>query len=291
MALADYKITDSDVTGNGVQSVAGTKLTGTAAENKVTFDKLVAAVVRTKLNGLIDALAAALAGKMAAPDSEGVAGQYLRTDGAGGRSWDTPSGSGDMLRSEYDADGDGVVDSAETCAGNAATADRLKTARTVAIQDADGTNSGVSVSFDGSGNIVLKLPAALKAALTGNVTGNVLGNVNGNAATASDLAAGAVLSQAKGGTGGPSPGLTFTEVSVAASAFTADAAYADFPYAAAVACAGVTAAMFAEVVLSPADALGGNYAPVCLTGAGTVTIYAAAVPGAALTIPTIHAWR
>ena len=115
--------------------------------------------------------------------------------------------------------------------------------------------------------------------------------IDGNAATASDLAAGAVLSQAKGGTGGPSPGLTFTAVSVAASAFTADATYTDFPYAAAVACAGVTAAMFAEVVLSPTDALGGNYAPVCLTGAGTVTIYAAAAPSAALTIPTIHAWR
>ena len=85
--------------------------------------------------------------------------------------------------------------------------------------------------------------------------------------------------------------IVLSNVSVAASAFTADATYTDFPYAAAIACAGVTADMFAEVVLSPTDALGGNYAPVCLTGAGTVTIYAAAVPSAALTIPTIHAGR
>jgi hypothetical protein len=76
-------------------------------------------------------------------------------------------------------------------AGNgvrASTADKLKTARTITIKDADETNSGASVSFDGSGNIVIKLPATLKAALTGNVTGNVAGNVNGNAATATKLA-------------------------------------------------------------------------------------------------------
>lgn len=66
-------------------------------------------------------------------------------------------------------------------AGNgvrASTADKLKTARTITIKDADETNSGASVSFDGSGNIVIKLPAALKAALVGNVTGNVAGNAD-----------------------------------------------------------------------------------------------------------------
>jgi hypothetical protein len=72
-------------------------------------------------------------------------------------------------------------------AGNgvrASTADKLKTARTITIKDADETNSGASVSFDGSGNIVIKLPATLKAALVGNVAGNV----DGNAATATKLA-------------------------------------------------------------------------------------------------------
>jgi hypothetical protein len=66
-------------------------------------------------------------------------------------------------------------------AGNgvrASTADKLKTARTITIKDADETNSGAAVSFDGSGNIVIKLPAALKAALVGNVTGNVAGNAD-----------------------------------------------------------------------------------------------------------------
>ena len=59
---------------------------------------------------------------------------------------------------------------ADGIAGNAATADKLKTARTITVQDADGTNSAAAVSFDGSGNIVLKLPATIKAALTGNAS-------------------------------------------------------------------------------------------------------------------------
>jgi hypothetical protein len=72
-------------------------------------------------------------------------------------------------------------------AGNgvrASTADKLKTARTITIKDADETNSGAAVSFDGSGNIVIKLPSTLTAALVGNVAGNV----DGNAATATKLA-------------------------------------------------------------------------------------------------------
>ena len=85
--------------------------------------------------------------------------------------------------------------------------------------------------------------------------------------------------------------LTFTGKTVATSAWASDAAYADYPYRAAVACAGVTAEAFADVVLSPADAAGGNFAPVCATYAGGVYLYAKAVPDAALTIPTIVVWR
>ena len=85
--------------------------------------------------------------------------------------------------------------------------------------------------------------------------------------------------------------LTFTGKTVATSAWTSDAAYADYPYRAAVACAGVTAEAFADVVLSPEDAAGGNFAPVCATYAGGVYLYAKAVPDAALTIPTIVVWR
>ena len=84
--------------------------------------------------------------------------------------------------------------------------------------------------------------------------------------------------------------LTFTSKSVATSAWLSDSTYTDFPYRAAVACTGVTAAMFAEVVLSPADALSGNIAPVCQTYSGGVYLYAKAVPSAAVTIPAIIVW-
>lgn len=84
---------------------------------------------------------------------------------------------------------------------------------------------------------------------------------------------------------------TFANKSVATSAWASNATYDDYPYRAAVACSGVTADMFAEVVLSPADALSGNIAPVCQTYAGGVYLYAKAVPSAAVTIPTIIVWR
>ena len=84
---------------------------------------------------------------------------------------------------------------------------------------------------------------------------------------------------------------TFTSKSVATSAWTSNTTYDGYPYRAAVACTGVTAAMFAEVVFSPADATSGNFAPVCDTYNGGVYLYAKAVPDAAITIPTIIVWR
>ena len=54
--------------------------------------------------------------------------------------------------------------------GNAATATKLKTARTISISDADGTNTATGTSFDGNANITVKLPATIKASLTGKAT-------------------------------------------------------------------------------------------------------------------------
>ncbi len=44
------------------------------------------------------------------PLDDGTSGQYLRTDGGGILSWAAPSGSGDMLKSVYDADADDDID-------------------------------------------------------------------------------------------------------------------------------------------------------------------------------------
>ena len=85
--------------------------------------------------------------------------------------------------------------------------------------------------------------------------------------------------------------LTFTNKSVAASAFVSNSTYADFPYRAAVALTGVTAAMIPEVFFGLTDAMSGNFAPVAESYAGGVYIYAAAKPSATTTIPTILCWR
>ena len=73
----------------------------------------------------------------------------------------------------------------------------------------------------------------------------------------------------------------FSGVSVAASAWVSDSTYAAYPYAASIACPGVTASHVPEVVF------GGNFAPVALSGSGTVKIYAATKPTAAITVQSI----
>ena len=54
--------------------------------------------------------------------------------------------------------------------GNADTATRLQTARTINIQDSTATNTGTGASFDGSGNATIKLPATIKADIIGHAT-------------------------------------------------------------------------------------------------------------------------
>ena len=76
-------------------------------------------------------------------------------------------------------------------------------------------------------------------------------------------------------------------VSVAASAWVSDSTYAAYPYAASIACSGVTASLVPEVVFGATEAASGNFAPVALSGSGTVKIYAATKPTAAITVQSI----
>ena len=85
--------------------------------------------------------------------------------------------------------------------------------------------------------------------------------------------------------------LTFTNTSVAASAFAPDTTYADFPFRASVSLAGVMGTMVPEVVFGAADAASGIFAPVAESIIGGVYLYAAEVPSANITIPTIICWR
>lgn len=84
--------------------------------------------------------------------------------------------------------------------------------------------------------------------------------------------------------------LVFNNVGISSATFVADATYADYGYRAAVALTGVTATMFPEVVLSPEDAVSGNFAPVSQTYAGGVYIYAQSKPVGTTTVPTIVVW-
>ena len=79
----------------------------------------------------------------------------------------------------------------------------------------------------------------------------------------------------------------FSGVSVAASAWASDSTYAAYPYAASIACSGVTASYVPEVVFGAVEAASGNFAPVALSGSGAVKIYAATKPTAAITVQSI----
>ena len=81
--------------------------------------------------------------------------------------------------------------------------------------------------------------------------------------------------------------LTFTDVS--ASAWVSDTTYTDYPYKCVLACSGALATDFAEVVLGVTEAVSGNYAPICLTAANSVTIYSKV--NTTITIPTINIVR
>lgn len=81
--------------------------------------------------------------------------------------------------------------------------------------------------------------------------------------------------------------LSFTSLS--AATWVEDATYADFGYRCDVACAGVTADDYAEVVFDVVEATSGNYAPVCETKANAVAIWSS--ENTSITIPTIIVTR
>src|SRR5574344_3126796 len=113
-----------------------------------------------------------------------------------------------------------ISGSSTSCTGNSASATELATGRTINIQDSDGTNTGTAVTFNGTADGVIKLPATIKATLTGNastatqfnanksvtLTGDVTGTASSNAgwSVATTLA----NSGATAGTYGPTADVT-----------------------------------------------------------------------------------
>lgn len=98
------------------------------------------------------------------------------------------------------------------------------------------------------------------------------------------------LAQLEAGTAVELKKLCFANTAVPAAAW-ASSTYGDYPYRAAVALTGVTAAMVPEVVFGLAAMADTSFAPVAECYNGGVYIYAADAPGAVVTIPTIICWR
>lgn len=81
--------------------------------------------------------------------------------------------------------------------------------------------------------------------------------------------------------------LIFQNITVPTSLWQEDSTYEEFGYKADIPCEGVTADFFSDVTFDVTEAISGNYAPISLTGAGTVTIYAVEAPEITITIPSI----
>lgn len=78
---------------------------------------------------------------------------------------------------------------------------------------------------------------------------------------------------------------TFSNKSILATDWVADNTYSGYSYKCDIPCTGVTSTMYAQVTFAPAEAMSGNYANICDTGTGVVTIYSKVAE--ALTIPMI----
>ena len=77
--------------------------------------------------------------------------------------------------------------------------------------------------------------------------------------------------------------LKFTDV--AASTWVEDGTYPDWPYRADITLTGVTADHYAEIVFEADQASSGDYAPVCETREGTVSLWGSVTDS--IIIPTI----
>ena len=286
MSIQEQKITQEAIAANGVQSQAD-KLTGTAAQNKKVFDALVTAVVREKFNALLDELT-----------GSGCAAQLGVATIPGFSASDIQTALEQLAQAMQDVTQGSVSDGSITLAKLAAEV----TAVALGGAAAEHTHAAADVV---SGTLELSRLPVLDAAHVPVLGTDKLGagsveteKLAAAAVTAEKLAALAVLSTHI------SPGavtaqklaadavkLTFTNTTVEAASFTADETYGDFPYRAAVPLTGAAEAMTPEVVFGVTDAMSGTFAPVAESYAGGVYIYAAEIPSAAVTIPTILLWR
>ena len=145
-------------------------------------------------------------------------------------------------------------------------------------------SSTAPIYIDSNGNIVsTTYGGGTKVTLNGSAKGGL--NASFYAPTSAGTSGYILKSNGSGAPTWIAKTITFTNVS--ASSWVDDTTYEDYPYKCDVSCSGVTSSYYAEVVFDTAEALSGNYAPVCSTGSSIVTIYSKV--NDAITIPTIFA--
>ena len=309
MSIQEQKITQEAIAANGVQSQAD-KLTGTAAQNKKVFDALVTAVVREKFNALLDELTGSgCAAQLGISTVTGLSAETVQA--ALEQIMDTmqnisqgavPNSS--ITLAKLAADVLAILNGKQPLTADLPVLSGVSMDDKIPIQDvSDSSAAAISLytlwdqlqrNTTGNKTGVVRSPGTNKFSVgtvqtsdlgAAVVTGEKLAagavqaaHIAKDAVTAQKLAADAVK-------------LTFTNTVVEAASFAADETYGDFPYRAAVPLTGAAEAMTPEVVFGAADAMSGTFAPVAESYAGGVYIYAAELPSAAVTIPTILLWR
>lgn len=309
MSIQEQKITQEAIAANGVQSQAD-KLTGTAAQNKKVFDALVTAVVREKFNALLDELTGSgCAAQLGISTITGLSAETVQT--ALEQIMDTmqnisqgavPNSS--ITLAKLAADVLAILNGKQPLTADLPVLSGVSMDDKIPIQDvSDSSAAAISLytlwdqlqrNTTGNKTGVVRSPGTNKFSVgtvqtsdlgAAVVTGEKLAagavqatHIAKDAVTAQKLAADAVK-------------LTFTNTTVEAASFAADETYGDFPYRAAVPLTGAAEAMTPEVVFGATDAMSGTFAPVAESYAGGVYIYAAELPSAAVTIPTILLWR
>lgn len=309
MSIQEQKITQEAIAANGVQSQAD-KLTGTAAQNKKVFDALVTAVVREKFNALLDELTGSgCAAQLGISTITGLSAETVQA--ALEQIMDTmqnisqgavPNSS--ITLAKLAADVLAILNGKQPLTADLPVLSGVSMDDKIPIQDvSDSSAAAISLytlwdqlqrNTTGNKTGVVRSPGTNKFSVgtvqtsdlgAAVVTGEKLAagavqaaHIAKDAVTAQKLAADAVK-------------LTFTNTTVEAASFAADETYGDFPYRAAVPLTGAAETMTPEVVFGVTDAMSGTFAPVAESYAGGVYIYAAELPSAAVTIPTILLWR
>lgn len=154
------------------------------------------------------------------------------------------------------------------------------------IIEADGTLNATSGGESGTTDYtnLLNKPKINDIELDGNKTSDELG-------LQSKLTAGDNITIFEDGTinavGSGATILSFENFIVNVEEWVVDTTYEQFGYRADIACKDVTSSFFSNVAFGVKEAISGNYAPISVTGEGTVTIYAVEAPTEAITIPTI----